>query len=83
MQVRPGLDMHGDDIGAGLGEGFEMRVAGRDHQMHVEDLFRSRADRLHHIGAKGDVRNEMPVHHVKVDPVGAGRVDGADFLAEL
>ena len=25
----------------------------------------------------------MPVHHVEMDPVGAGRIDGADLFAEL
>ena len=25
----------------------------------------------------------MPVHHVDMDPVGAGGIDGADLLAEL
>ena len=34
----PGLDMHGDDVGAGLGEGLEIGIARRDHQMHVEGL---------------------------------------------
>ncbi len=38
VHMRAGLDMHGDDVGAGLGEGFEIGIAGRDHQMHVEGL---------------------------------------------
>ena len=24
----------------------------------------------------------MPVHHVEMDPVGTGRIDGADFLSQ-
>ena len=32
---------------------------------------------------EGDVGHEMPVHHVEVNPVGAGRGDFADLLAEL
>ena len=38
VHMRAGFDMHGDDVGAGLGEGFEIGIAGRDHQMHVERL---------------------------------------------
>ena len=51
--------------------------------MHVEDLLRRRADRLHDVGTEGDVGDEMPVHHVEMDPVGAGGVDGADFLTQF
>ncbi len=25
----------------------------------------------------------MPVHHVEMDPVGAGRIDGADLFAQF
>ena len=51
--------------------------------MDVERLLGERAQRLHDVGADGDVGHEMAVHHVDMDPVGAGRVDGADLLAEL
>ena len=43
---------------------------------------RVRAERLHDIGADGDVGHEMAVHHVDMDPVGAGRIDRAHLLAE-
>ena len=33
--------------------------------------------------ADRQIGDEMAVHDVDVDPVGAGRVDRADFLAEL
>ena len=82
MEVRPGLGMDGDDVGAGLGEGVEERVDRRDHQMDVERLGGVRAERLHHRRADREVGHEMAVHHVDVDPVGAGLVDRAHFLAE-
>jgi hypothetical protein len=50
--------------------------------MDVERLGRVRAERLHHRRADGEVGHEMAVHHVDVDPVGAGLVDRAHFLAE-
>ena len=33
-------------------------------------------------GPDGDVRHEMAVHHVDMNPVGAGGIDGAHLLAE-
>ena len=41
------------------------------------------AQRSDHVGPDGEVRHEMPVHHVDVDPVGAGRFHRAHLLAEL
>ena len=80
--MRAGLGMHGDDVGAGFGEGLDEGIARRDHQMHVEELLRMRAQRLHHVGADGDVGHEMPVHDVDMDPIAAGGIDGAHLLAE-
>ena len=36
MQMRPGFGMHDDVVGAGAGEGLQVRIGRRDHQMHVE-----------------------------------------------
>ena len=83
MQMRAGFGMHGDVVAAGLGEGFEIGIARRDHQMRVEDLLGMRAHRLDDVGAVGNVRHKMPVHHVEMDPVGAGLIHRADFFAEL
>ena len=83
MQMRTGLGMDGDVIAAGLGEGLEIGIARRDHQMRVEDLLGVRAHRLDHVRPVGNVRHEMPVHHVEMDPVGAGLIDRADFLAQF
>ena len=82
VKVRPGLGMDGDDVGPGLGEGVEEIVDRRNHQMDVERLGAVRAKRLHHRRADRQVGDEMPVHHVDVDPVGAGGVDRAHLLAE-
>jgi hypothetical protein len=74
--------MHGDDVGARLGEGFEVGIARRDHQVHVERLLRVRPYRLHHVGSNRDVGNEMPVHHIDMDPVRARGIDRAHLLAQ-
>ena len=81
--MRARLGMHGDVVAARLGEGLEIGVAGRDHQMRVEHLLGVRPHRLDDIRAVGNVRHKVSVHHVEMDPVGAGLVDGADLLAEL
>ena len=78
----PGFDMDRDDVGARLGEGFEIGIARRDHQVDVERLLAVGPQRLHHVGSDRDVGHEMAVHHVDVDPVGAGRVDRPHLLAE-
>ena len=83
VQVRSRFDVNRDVITTGLSEGFEVRIARRDHQMGIEDLLRVRAHRLDDIGTVGDVRHEMAVHHVEVDPVGAPLIDGANLLAKL
>src|SRR3546814_758740 len=81
--VRPRLGMDGDRVRARLGEGFEIRIDRRDHQMDVEGLAGVGAQRLHHRRADRDVGDEMPVHHVDMDPVGARAVDRAYFLSEF
>jgi hypothetical protein len=83
VNVRPRFDVHGDDVGAGPGEGFEIGVGGCNHQMHVERLFGVRTDRANDIGANGNIRDKMAVHDVDMDPVGAGGIDGAHLLAEF
>ena len=83
MDMRAGFDMHGDDVGARLGEGFEIGIARRDHQMHVERLLGVGPDRFDDIRADRNVGHEMAVHDVDMDPVGAGGIDRADLLAEL
>ena len=68
---------------ARLRESFDVRVARRDHQVAVEGLVDMRAQRRDHLRPEGDVGREMSIHHVEVDPIGAGRGDVAHFLAEL
>src|SRR5437764_9457454 len=74
--------MHCEDVGASLRERLNVRIGRRNHEMDVEYPLRQRPDRLDDIGAKTDVRHEMPIHDVAMDPVGAGRVDRRDLLAE-
>ena len=51
--------------------------------MDVEGLLAVRAQGLDHRRADGQVGHEMPVHHIDVDPVGTGFVDGTNLFAQL
>ena len=82
MQVGAGFHLHADDVGTGLGEVGHVALRLDDHQVHVQGLGRDGPQGLHDQGADGDVGHEAAVHHVDVDPVGAGLVDGTDVFAE-
>ena len=83
VRVRPGLEMRGQHIRAGLGIGVDIGIDRGDHQVHVHHGLDVRADRLAERRAEGEVRHEMPVHHVDMDPVRALRLDRLDLLPEV
>src|SRR3954469_24155425 len=82
IEVRTGFGMHRDEIRAGLRERFKIAIGRRDHEMHVKHFLRQRPDRLDDVRAITDVRDEMPVHDVAMNPVGIRSVDRHDLLAE-
>src|SRR5208337_3051766 len=77
------LDVDGDVVAARLGEGFQIGVARFDHQVTIEHLVGMWPKRCDERRPEGDVVHEMPVHHVEVNPIGAGRGDVAHLLAEF
>ena len=82
MGRRAWLGLHQEMIGAGIRKGGKIALRLDDHQVNVERLCGRAADRLQHDRPDGDVRNEASVHHVDMDPVGAGRIDCAHLFAE-
>ena len=82
-RLRPDFDVHGDHVGAGLGERLQIGVARRDHQMDVEDLVGMRPQRLHDVGADGDIGHKVAVHDIDMDPVGPGHIDRADLFTQF
>jgi hypothetical protein len=54
-----------------------------DHQVQADGQPGRLADRPHDHRPDGDVRNEPAIHHVDVDPVGAGGFDGLDLAREV
>jgi hypothetical protein len=75
--------MHGDVVATGLGERLEIGIAGRNHQMGIESLLGVRPHCLDDVGAVRNVRHEMSVHHVEMDPVGTGLIHRADLFAQF
>jgi hypothetical protein len=83
VDVRAGVGVEADQVGAGLGRRPGQRIDRLHHQVHV-DRHRCRvlAQRLADHRAEGQVGHVMVVHHVEVDPVGAGGDDVAHLLAQ-
>ena len=82
MQVGAGLHLDTDDVGSSLGEVGHVALRLNDHQVHVQGLGRDRAQGLHDQGTDRDVGHEAAIHHIHMDPVGAGLVDGTHVLAK-
>ena len=83
VSVRAGLRMDGDRCRRRLARRPRGRDRRGDHQMHVELVSAVRPDRPRRsAGADGEVRHEMAVHHVDMDPVRAGGPERLHLLAE-
>ena len=67
------LDVHRHVVRARLGVADRPPVRVVDHEVAVERDVGRRQQRLDHRQAEGEVRHEVGVHHVDVQPVGAGR----------
>ncbi len=75
--------MEADDAGTGLGEVRDDPVNRLHHQVHVDRRGHPvPAQRTAHQRPDGEVGYVMVVHHVEVDPVGAGGQHRIDFGAQ-
>ncbi len=82
LQMRAGLHVHGQHVGARRGEVGQVALGLHDHQVQVEGQAGALADGLQDGKSHGDVGHEAAVHHVDVDLVGAGRLHPGDLLGE-
>ena len=73
VQVRARLDVHADEVRAGLRVRGDPALGVLDHQVHVERQGRRAPHRLDHDRADRQVRHEVAVHHVDVDVVRRAR----------
>ena len=80
--VEDGSALNKKVIGAGFGKRLKIAFGLDDHQVHIERLRGRAAHGIDDRGAERDVRHEPAVHDVDVDPIGAGLIDRANFLAE-
>ena len=70
-------------VGAGSDETLSINIRLLDHQVHVQRQFRRLAKGCDHVRAERDVRHEMPVHHITVQPVAAGLFDALGLVREM
>lgn len=82
MDIAVGLDMDGDRIASGISEGVDIADGVLYHQVGVEEAVGAAADGSDGLGAECDVRNEHPVHHIEVDPIGSGGGGAGDLFAK-
>ena len=77
------LDVNGDQVGTGLDKGFKKDFRLAAHEVDVEEqIFGVGPDGGDDGRTEGNVRHELTVHDVKVQPVGPGSGGARGFLAE-
>ena len=54
-------------VGAGIDENRRVFVRVFDHQVKIESQIGDLADALDHRRTKGQIRHEMPVHHIHME----------------
>jgi hypothetical protein len=82
--VDAGFLVHGNPICAGFGECRDEIVGIFDHQVAIEWNFRDRlAKRGDDRRTDGEIRNEMPIHYVKMENRTTAVESGEGFGAEL
>ena len=82
LEMNARFDVHADHVRSGLGESLEIALGLDDHQVDVDRQTGRAANRSDDDRTERDVRDEATVHHVDVDPVGAGALDGGHLLRE-
>ena len=83
MEMAADFLLDGDQVGAGSGEGGDEGVRVLDHQVAVERKLGDGAERFDHRGAKGDVGDEVAVHHVDVEDGGAATSGCGNVVGEV
>ena len=70
-------------IGTGLSKVGDIALRLDDHQVHIQRLLRVASHRFDNHRPERDIRHEMAVHDVDMNPVCACRVDGANLVGEV
>ena len=83
MDRRGRLRWNEEMIGASLGKVDEVALGLDDHQVHIKRLTRVAPDCFDNHRPERDIRHKTAVHHVDMNPVRAGRIDGANLIREM
>jgi hypothetical protein len=76
------FDVNIDGVRAGFDKTRQIMIGVLDHQMHIERKFRLLAHKIDNHRAERNVVDEVTVHDIAMDPIGAGFLDGVDFLGQ-
>ena len=76
------FDVNDHFVRAGLGERFKQNLRLGTHEVNIEKQFGERSHRLDHLRAERNVRHEVAIHDVKMQPVGTGISGTSGPLAE-
>ena len=76
------LHVDGHGIGPGLHERLEQDLRLRAHQVNVEMPPKHLAHRLGHLRPEGDVRDEVPIHDVQMQPLRTRTLDARRLMGE-
>lgn len=82
VEVGSGFRVDGDSLRPGVDEGLDEGVDGRDHEVSVDGSFCVFLDSGDDGRPEGEVGDEVSVHDIEVEEVGAGILDIAHFLSE-
>ena len=78
-----GLDMDDESTAAGVDITLGQDIGSQHHQVRFEWFLGVFTRRGNDVGAKGQVGNKLPVHHIPLEQIHARGVEGFDFGAEF
>ena len=82
IQVLTRFLMHQNLIRPRFDERGSVLVGIVDHQVNIEDRLAGLAQRFHHGRANGEVGDEMPVHHVKMEHAAARGFQAGNLFSQ-
>jgi hypothetical protein len=82
VQVRTRFHMNGQDLGPGFSEVLEIPLGCLDHEVDVEEPFGHPRHGSRDGGAQRDVRYEVAIHDIDVDPLGTRGIDRTHIFGQ-
>jgi len=82
VQMVAGFGMHDQHLATGFDIPVRQLIGLLHHEVGLEGAVGAVTYRRNDIGPKGKVGNESAIHHVELEAVDAGFVEGLDFFAE-